>query len=176
MIELPGIGRLTYDSALDWYISKELTLRVLGGHLCRIVLVGHYEDDNTQELYTAARNFLSIEPSVLREAEEPVYQYCRDCARYWDPDWGDYPEIVSPHDVWKHVRFGGEAMVVRRAYCDRAVYVSLECACDWEEEHGLQIVFKNGLKVNKVGGYDGHSTNADAYSDESLEDVVYKPA
>jgi hypothetical protein len=29
--------------------------------------------------------------------------------------------------------------------------------------------------VNKVGEYDGHCTNADAYGDESLEDVVYKP-
>lgn len=175
MIELSGVGRLTYDSELDWYVSQDLTVRVLGGHLCRIVLVGYDEDDNKQELHAAACNFLSIEPSVLWEAERHVYRYYRDCAEYWDPETGDYPRIVGPHDIWEHVRFGGEALVMRRAYGDRGVYVSLECGCDWEEEHGLQIVFKNGLKVNKVGGYDGHCTNADAYGDDSLEDVIYKP-
>ena len=41
-------------------------------------------------------------------------------------------------------------------------------------EYDLQIVFKNGLRVNKVGPYDGHVTNADAYADDSLEDVVFK--
>ena len=45
--------------------------------------------------------------------------------------------------------------------------------CGWEEEHGLQLVLKNGLKVNKLGGYDGHLTNSDAFDDESLEHVIY---
>jgi hypothetical protein len=64
-------------------------------------------------------------------------------------------------------------MVTRREHGDEGVYVSLNCECDWEEEHGLQIVFKNGLKINKVGPYDGHLTNSDAYGDESLEETVY---
>jgi hypothetical protein len=64
--------------------------------------------------------------------------------------------------------------VARRAYGDKGIYVSVECGCDWEVEHGLQLVFKNGLKVNKLGGYDGHLTNSDAFADESLEDVVYR--
>ena len=65
-------------------------------------------------------------------------------------------------------------MVSRRPYGDRAAYVSLECGCDWEEEHGLQIVFKEGLHVNMVGQYDGHLTNADAYGDGRLENVIYR--
>jgi hypothetical protein len=64
--------------------------------------------------------------------------------------------------------------VTRRAYGDRGIYISLECECEWEEEHGLQIVFKNGLRVNKVGPYDGHVTHSDAYADKSLEDVIYR--
>ena len=82
--------------------------------------------------------------------------------------------IDSPKDVWKHIQFGDEAMVIRRPYHDKGIYISLECNCDWEEEHGLQIVFKNGLKVNKIGPYDGHCTNVDAYANKSLEDVIYK--
>lgn len=62
----------------------------------------------------------------------------------------------------------------RRTYRDKGIYISLECNCDWEEEHGLQIVFKNGLNVNKIGPYDGHLTNSDADADDSLEAVVYR--
>ncbi|WP_407939254.1 DUF6985 domain-containing protein [Microbulbifer thermotolerans] len=46
-------------------------------------------------------------------------------------------------------------MVLRRPYGDKLVYISLECSCDWEREHGLQIVFKQGLYVNKIGPLDG---------------------
>jgi hypothetical protein len=67
-------------------------------------------------------------------------------------------------------------MVSRRAYGDKGVYVSIECNCDWEPEHGLQIVLKNGSEVTKVGPYDGHLTNSDAYADSTLEGVVYKDA
>lgn len=176
MIDLPGIGRMTYDSELDWYSSEELAVKVLGGQLCSMLVVGYDEDENKQEFHTAISNFLTIDPSVLWKAEGHVFQYYRDCGEYWDPDYGEYPAIDTPHDVWKHVHLGREALVMRRAYGDRGIYVSLECNCDWEEEHGLQIVFKNGLRVNKVGEYDGHCTNADAYDDESLEDVIYKPA
>jgi hypothetical protein len=95
-----------------------------------------------------------------------------------EDDWKSYDDdfkpIESPADVWKCVHLGSQPTVSRRAYGDKGIYISLECGCDWEEEHGLQIVFKNGLKVNKVGPFDGHLTNSDAYDDESLEDVIYK--
>lgn len=65
-------------------------------------------------------------------------------------------------------------MVTRRPYGDKRIYISLECGCDWEREHGLQIVFKEGQYVNKLGPYDGHLTNSDAFADDALEDIVYK--
>jgi hypothetical protein len=34
-------------------------------------------------------------------------------------------------------------------------------------------VLKNGLKVNKLGEYDGHLTDSDAFDEESLEHVIY---
>jgi len=34
-------------------------------------------------------------------------------------------------------------------------------------------VFKNGLKVNKIGPYDGHLTNSDANARNDLEDAIY---
>jgi hypothetical protein len=73
-------------------------------------------------------------------------------------------DIADPRDVWNHVQFG-DALTVGRRDDDGFVYISLESDCDWKPEHGLQMVFVNGRRVNKVGPYDGHFTNADAYGD-----------
>ena len=61
----------------------------------------------------------------------------------------------------------------RRPHGDELVYISLACSCEWEQEHGLQIVFKQGLYINKVGPYNGHLTNSDAYGNDKLENVIY---
>jgi hypothetical protein len=93
-------------------------------------------------------------------------------------DWGiddeEYIQIDSPQDVWRHIQLGTQAIVSRRAYGDKKIYISLACECDWEPEHGLQIVFKEGLRINKVGQCNGHLTNSDAYDQAALENVVYK--
>ena len=52
-------------------------------------------------------------------------------------------------------------------------YVVVEANCDWEEEHGLMLVWKDGKRLTKVGGYDGHLSNVWAYDDDTLENVVY---
>jgi hypothetical protein len=39
---------------------------------------------------------------------------------------------------------------------------------------GLQLVIRDGLAVTKVGAFDGHRTNADAFADPSLVGVVYR--
>ncbi|WP_420847686.1 DUF6985 domain-containing protein [Natronosporangium hydrolyticum] len=65
-------------------------------------------------------------------------------------------------------------MVSRDPGRDQRVYVSIECECAWEPEHGLQIVFRDGAAVTKVGPYDGHLTNSAAYADDTLDGVVYR--
>lgn len=78
-------------------------------------------------------------------------------------------------DVWRHVTFGGEIIVRVRADGDSedGVYLSIECECDWEPEHGLMLVYRDGPTIAKVGPYDGHVTQADAYANPDLVGVVY---
>jgi len=145
---------------------------VLGGKRCRIVVEGYNEDPRKDDFHVAIASFLSIDSSVLEAAEGHVFQYYQDCKGAWEDD--EAVEIESPGDVWDHVQLGSEPVVSRRPYGDEGIYISLECNCDWEEEHGLQIVFKNGQRVNKIGPYDGHLTNSDAYGNADLEDVIYR--
>jgi hypothetical protein len=38
----------------------------------------------------------------------------------------------------------------------------------------MQLVIRDGRAVTKVGPFDGHVTNADAYDDRKLRGVVYR--
>jgi hypothetical protein len=171
---IPGLGEVTKDERFVWYYSQPLTLAVLNGAEGRIVLEGYDEDANKAEYHEAIANLLSATPLVLKEVEGFIYQYYQDIATYYLEDDGEFPRIASPSEIWEHIELGSEPMVSRRGYGDHAVYVSLECNCDWEPEHGLQIVLKAGNRVCKIGPYDGHLTNSDAFADQSLENVIYR--
>lgn len=60
-------------------------------------------------------------------------------------------QIATSGDVWQHLQFGDELVEKRPHSGDQGINILLCCECDWEAERGLQIVFKNGLRVNKIG-------------------------
>jgi hypothetical protein len=153
---------------------KPVPIAVLGGKLCTICLEGYTFDRKKHEFDAAIKNFLSLDATALKETEGYVFQYYKDCEDFWKSCDVEFKPIKSPADVWAHVHLGSQPTVSRRSYGDKGIYISLECGCDWEEEHGMQLVFKNGLKVTKVGAFDGHLTNSDASGDNSLEEVVYR--
>ena len=174
MIEVPLLGELKKDQFDDWLRSKPVSVKVLGDSQCEFIFEGYEEDEIKEEFHQAIENFLSLEEQVLKQAENYIYQYYRDIFVQLVPEDEWYVEIEKPEDVWKYIQLGNNPMVSRRSYGDEGIYISLECSCDWEQEHGLQIVFKNGLFVNKISPFDGHLTNSDAYANEKLENVVYK--
>lgn len=122
----------------------------------------------------AIKKFLAIDESPLKNAAEHIFEYYKFCFDNIDvADEEIVRRIASPDDVWRFIELDSEPMFTRRAYGDKGIYVSLSCSSDWENEHGLQILFRNGLVGNKVGSYKGHLTNSDAYDDDSLENVIY---
>lgn len=173
-MQIPGLGAVTKDESLGWYYSAPIRLDLFNGEECQVVVEGYEDDEASEEFDEAIANLLSSPFSVLQAAEQYVFQYYLDMNSNWELTDEEFIRIDTPADVWRHVQFGAEPMVTRRSYGDHGVYVSIACNCDWEPEHGLQIVLKNGAVVCKVGPYNGHLTNSDAYADESLEHVVYR--
>jgi len=170
-MDVPGLRDMTKDEQFGWYYGSPIPVPMFGGKQCRIVLDGYDEDERKEDFQVAIANFLSGSPAVLREVDEPLFRYYKDFEDWWLED--DTQPINSADELWQHVQLGSEPMVSRRPRGDKGVYISVECECDWEDEHGLQLVLKNGAKVNKLGGYDGHLTNSDAFADDSLEHVIY---
>ncbi len=173
-IEIPGLGLLRQESEDDYYCSAPIHIPVLGDENCFICVENYEEDSCPQDFHVAIQNFLSIDESVIRAVEQYIYQYYQDCNSCFNPSDEEFIAIAAPEDIWEHIELGGEAVVSRRCGGDEGVYISLSSYCDWEEEHGLLLVFKNGLTVNMIGSCSGHLTNSDAYGDEQFEEVIYR--
>jgi hypothetical protein len=178
-MELPYIGRVKADNRfprLGLLVSKPVRIPFLGNKACRFELKQYRQDSNPQEVHTAIANILSASHSVLTDAQDHLYDYYRDMSELFAAHgWPAPPLIKGPGGVWEHVHFGDTLYIerLRKGSPEDGIYASLECGCNWEREHGLQIVFHNGLRITKVGPFDGHLTNARAFADPSLYGVIY---
>jgi hypothetical protein len=169
------LGTLSFDAALGGYVSEALPVPSLHNRRCRFVLAEEDMPGAEDELRAAVERALRAGPELLASAEPHVLQYCRETLQLLDES--DRPDLrlEEPGAVWSHVQFGDTFYVSRREKGDAedGVYLSLECSCDWEVEHGLQLVLREGRVVSKVGPFDGHLTSSDAFDDSRLAGVVY---
>lgn len=140
-------------------------------HDCSFVLEDYAADAAQADFGAAIAAFLRIDQAVLDAAAADVFAYYRRMHALHAQHGLPSPRIDGPAQVWQHVQFGSEAYASR--YRDGHIRISLECNCDWEQEHGLQLVFTHEGRICKVGPFDGHLSHADAYADPSLETVVY---
>lgn len=169
-MDFPGIGKLTGKDS-SWLESDPVPVRMLAGQLCRFLMVDYADDDAKGDFHAAVSQFLALGPEVLVEASETVFRYYKDYEEQWLK--GGHEPVRTPADIWKHVKLGSCSTVGRRPAGEKGVYISIECECDWEPEHGLEVVLKGGQRVTKVGPFDGHSSNADAFGNPAFEDTVY---
>lgn len=172
-MKIPRLGECKFDDREGCYVSEPISLAVLNGEKCRILVQDYDEDPPVEDFDEAISNFLQAPYNVLAAAEPYIFRYYLDIKNSIEPE-DDFPSIDSPSEIWPFIQLGADAYVSRRSDGDNGIYVWIECNCDWEPEHGLLIVFKNGAVVNKVGPFDGHFTNSDAYADSTLENVIYR--
>lgn len=164
---------INVDDCSDECFTNPIRVAFLNDEEYEFLLEGYADDHCKEDFKKAINSFINLDKNVLYDVSEYVYQYYQEKIMITSLEDENYIKIDKPQDVWEFVQFGHEHEVSRRDY-DSRIYISLECNCDWEPEHGLQLVFKNGCYINKLGPYDGHLANSDAFGDESLEDVIYK--
>ena len=171
-IDIPGLGTFR-NGTYGVLVSEFHPIAALGGRICQFELEGYEGDPHPEDFVQAVRNVLAASDTLLRNASPYVHQYYADMLTLWG-DKAPNLNIQQPDDVWRHVELGSVLSVSRDHDMGRDVFVSIECSREWEVEHGLQLVFKNGREISKVGPFDGHVSNHSAYADEDLKGVVYK--
>lgn len=133
------------------------------------------KNPDNPDAMAALEAFLTLTPANRGSDSRHVFAYYRDFHEaVGGQDWLDQemgiPETAP--DIWNYVT--PRTLDLQKGHGDdNSWYVMVEANCGWEEEHGLLLVWRDGVTLNKVGEYDGHVTNANAYADDGLRDIVY---
>jgi hypothetical protein len=80
-------------------------------------------------------------------------------------------QIKDKNEIWNFV-YPSDIFVSRRHRRDKDIYITLACECEWNKEHGLQFVFRQGKKLTRISNQDGHLTEADAYDKPDSKDKL----
>jgi hypothetical protein len=137
-----------------------------------------WSDDERVIYEEAIANFRGRGPDLLDEATPHLWAYYDSVASAFTEEQRreyEIPELDRAIDIWQEVtiELPPALTIGRPPHTPDPSYLSFEGNVSWEPEHGLQLVFAHGSSVCKVGPYDGHETNANAYDDLELLGVVY---
>ena len=143
------------------------------------VLDDEFTPEDLAAVDEAKRRFRDAGPGLLARITADLWAYYTATADEFTPqqrlDYG-IPELPASADIWAEVNVTAppEITVGQPPHAPGRCYVSFEGEVSWEPEHGLQLVVEDGRRVCKVGPYDGHVTNAAAFNDLSLLNVVFR--
>jgi hypothetical protein len=169
MPTLPELGELVRDADVpDWWVSQPVPVPFFSGRPLRFVIESDDDSGTIEPDFVAAvaafRALGDAQRVAISGAVHSNYREMLDAVEDLEP-----LDIASAADIWRFV-VPTEVRVSRRDRRDRDVYVSVDCECDWEEEHGLQLVFRRGNQLVRVSEQDGHLTHADAFDLPDEED------
>jgi hypothetical protein len=169
------IGKLRQHKEFDnWWVSKGVAVPFFDGTALAVTFTGYRPEEDAAfiaDADSALRNFLSLGEADRLQISGHVHRNCTDFLEDVGYDEIDAPlhAIKTAEEIWAFVH-PQEIYVKRRHRRDRDVYITVACECDWEEEHGLQLVFRQGRQLTMVSGQTGHLTHADAYNVPDSED------
>lgn len=170
-MEMQGLGvLLRHQDIPEWLESAPVHVALFPGKPLPFVLESVETDPHPAEFHDAIQAFLGktvrerlvAAPHIFRnfcEFKDAVDEEDCECA------------IGSEAEVWSHLR-ATEVRILRRPYGDKKVYVQVTAECEWEIEHGLQLVYREGRELCRVSEQDGHLTFSDAYADPSMENRI----
>jgi hypothetical protein len=168
-----AVGELKqYKDIEEWLESEKVAIPFFDTLPLKFIFTEN-DDQFFIESDIAVSNFLSLTNDDRLKISDLVHKNCRDFLDVVEHFETDKPmlEIVDSQEIWKYVR-PSKIYVSRRDYGDKDVYIQVSCGCDWEEEHGLQLVFRQGKKITRVSDCDGHLTEADAFGKPDEEDKL----
>lgn len=171
------IGRLVQHNRFpDWWESNGVSVPFFDNATCPIIFSDFEPAEDRIFLEGADHalgNFLRLTQADREAISELAYENCMNFLADIGYDTWQEPlrQITDKHEIWSFI-YPGAIYVTRRPYGDQDIYVQVTCECEWEEEHGLQLIFRQGKKLTRISEQDGHLTDADAYGIPDEEDKL----
>lgn len=176
-IESKVIGKLIQNQEFDdWWESGFIQIPILDNKELKITFMDFVPEDDEEfivEADKALEKFLSKKQEEKWELSELVHKNCMEFLEAVGYDEMDKLlwDIKNKNEIWKYV-YPHEIYVTRRHRRDEDIYINVTCECEWEQEHGLQLVFRKGKQLTRISSQDGHITEADAYDRPDKEDEL----
>ncbi|ABF41430.1 hypothetical protein Acid345_2429 [Candidatus Koribacter versatilis Ellin345] len=169
-IQISALGPLhRYEAIPEWIASVPVAVPFFDGMKLPFMLVRLQESDQ-KEIEEAVGEFLKLGPEARVAASGYVvadYNLMQELVS--EVDLGC--SVESTDEIWRHVQ-PMAVHISRRHRRDCAIYVQVLAECDWEPEHGLQIVFRRGAELSRVSSQDGHITTSDAWDLPEEQDRI----
>lgn len=171
------IGQLKQDDSFsDWWKSTEIEIPFFDNLKLEIILMDFEpEADKTflDEADQALIHFFNLKNEDRNSISDLVYKNCTDFLEAVEFDEADEPlrQIKDHNEIWTFIE-PTEIYISRRHRRDHDIYIQVTCECDWEQEHGLQLVFRQGKQLTRISSQDGHLTEADAYDKPDEKDEL----
>lgn len=171
---LESVGKLSPhpDIPDECLISDKVSIPFFNSKNLRFVLVLDNENDERflSDTDKAIKTFLEKDKNERNEISSLVFENYFDYVNMIGEDVG-IPKIKTKLSVWRYV-YPQEIFIKRRSRRDRDIYLNITCECEWEFEHGLQLVFRQGKKLTRVTSQDGHLTEADVWDKPDEDDEL----
>lgn len=94
------------------------------------------------------QNYLKLNEEHKSKDSDLVFNYYQESLKL---GYTNALDINAIDEVWNFV-YPSEIIVDWDEKGD--FYLNVSCECEWEKEHGLQLVFKDGLKLIRAGGHE----------------------
>lgn len=169
------IGRLKQNSSFpDWWESDEIETPFFDNKKLTVTYMDL--DPKTDvtfigEADMALSNFFKLNADDRNSFSDLAYKNCMDFLELVGYDEADEQLrlIKDKNEIWNFI-YPNQICLQRRHKNDKDIYVVLDCECEWEKEHGLRFVFKQGKWLTRISEIDGHITDEDAYGIPDEED------
>lgn len=96
------------------------------------------ESGITEKQLMAYQGITKLPDSFLKDSNKGIYENYIYVSDSVDPK---PPKISGSDNVWEHIRV--DSILIPRHKNSQHIFFFLEIECDWEEEHGLEILFKD---------------------------------
>ena len=169
-MNVPILGPLKpHPQVPKWLVSEPLQIPYFDGRMLTVTLDG-LEETDVNDVERAFDAFLKLGSKDRIEASPYVFANYKRMEELMDED--DLGcHVDSEERIWEHVH-PSELYISKRHRRDHAIYVSITAECDWEREHGLQIIYRGGAELSRVSEQDGHLTHTDAFNLPEDQDKI----